>query len=126
MVGNQLPKKIRRENKVTQQYVPNLGEQPEYDARRDAVHIAVAPLIAACDLAPGTHVGIDDAGYADSSSGREHIGVVDPFLEAIVKQGKRCWVFMYPNTVTSLRHVWEHKSFRVKPITKPAINVREP
>lgn len=40
-----------------QQYMPNLGEAPTSDARKDCVHIAVAPVIAGEDLPPGARVG---------------------------------------------------------------------
>ena len=99
---------------MTMQYTPNLGEIPAPDARRDAVHVAVAPVVAKHDLNPGDHVGLfpdGQAGYAG-----EHIGAVDPFLRNPVKAGERCWLFLYPNTVTSLRHSWTHPAFTVKPL----------
>lgn len=101
---------------------PQLGELIEDgDRRRDAIHVAIAPVTAVERLAPGQHVGLvreDDpelVGACDST-----IGVVDPFLTAAVETGQRFWLFLYPGTITGLRHVWTHPAF-----TKAAAMVRE-
>ncbi len=95
------------------QYVPNLSELCGEDARRDAVHIAVAPVVAGEDLLPGERVFIDSNGVA--YLGVDSIGIVDPFLmNRRVKLGEKFWLFLYPNTVTSLRHVWTHPAFKTK------------
>ena len=94
---------------MTSQYLPNLGERPDDDARRDAVHVAVAPVVADQLLPPGAHVGLTDEGAA--SAAVRPIGVVDPFLKEPVRPGQRFWLCLYPNTVTSLRHVWTHPAF---------------
>lgn len=89
---------------------------PGADRRRDAVHIAVAPVTAGGRLAPGQHVGFLHAGDTELVGAAEDpIGIVDPFLREDVQPGQRFWLFMYPNTVTSLRHVWTHPAFVVKP-----------
>lgn len=93
--------------------VPDVGNLIDTnDARRDAIHVAVAPVEAAEDLLPGQHVGLV-AGRASAEA--ESIGVVDPFLTSPVLKGQRFWLFLYPNTVTSLRHVWTHPAFAVVP-----------
>ncbi len=108
---------------MTQQYVPNLGETPTEDARRDAVHVAVAPVIAARTLQPGWHVGLDENGQAYSPTcdrrTEETVGIVDPFLDHWVDKGERFWLWLYPNTVTSLRHCWTHPSFVPRLPEKP-------
>ena len=79
------------------------------EKRRDAVHIAVCPVMAAEQLSPGQHVGlvrIDTVGPSDHC-----VGVIDPFLTQDVSPGQWCWLFIYPNTITSLRHVWHHPTF---------------
>lgn len=82
------------------------------DRRRDAIHIAVAPVTAVERLAPGQHVGFVRAGDTETVGESETpIGIVDPFLTEDVLPGQRFWLFMYPNTVTSLRHVWTHPAF---------------
>jgi hypothetical protein len=95
------------------QYTPNLGNEPAADARRDCVHVAVAPVTTAERLAPGERVGLLD-GNRIAGGAIQHIGVVDPFLLRPVEAGQRCWLFLFPGTVTSIRHVWTHPAFTVK------------
>jgi hypothetical protein len=82
------------------------------DRRRDAVHVAVVPVTATERLTPGEHVGFLQANDREQVGiTADPIGVVDPFLLEDVQPGERFWLFMYPNTVTSLRHVWTHPAF---------------
>ena len=97
---------------MTEQYIPNLGHTPAADARRDAVHIAVAPVVAGVDLEPGQHVGLFQDGTAKPLN--PHIGIVDPFYKGRINRGQKFWLFLYPGTVTSLRHVWTHPAFKVQ------------
>jgi hypothetical protein len=104
------------------------GSTPE----RDAIHVAVAPVEvkdyesderwgagAGDGLPPGTHVGLTrnrswgdlPVVTADPEERAELIGVIDPFLTRPVRHGERCWLYLYPNTVTNLRHDWTHPSF---------------
>lgn len=82
------------------------------DRQRDAIHVALAPATAATRLTPGEHVGLvraDDAELAGPTD--NNIGIVDPFLAAEVEPGQRFWLFLYPNSVTGLRHIWTHPTF---------------
>lgn len=94
---------------MSEQYVPNLGNLVQEPARRDAIHIAVAPVEAGYDLQPGEHVGIE---HGKAVSHVETIGIVDPFYKGTVHRGERFWLFLYPGTITSLRHVWTHPAFQ--------------
>jgi hypothetical protein len=86
-----------------------IGSLLSEDYGRDAIHIAVAPVIATQRLKPGQHVGLVADGQAGSVE--PTLGIVDPYLDADVKKGERFWLFLYPNTITSLRHEWTHPSF---------------
>ena len=73
--------------------------------KRDAIHLAVEPVVAARKLHPGQDVGLVN-GMADISD--KPIGIVDPFLKGPVAKGDRFWLVVYPRQITSLRHVWTH------------------
>lgn len=86
-----------------------LGSIINGSAERDAIHVAIAPIIAAETLEPGEHVGLLPNGCAASHV--QHIGVVDPFLKKEVMRGQKFWLILYPQTITNLRHDWKHPSF---------------
>ena len=93
--------------------MPQLGSLiPHHENRRDAVHVAIAPVTAAESLAPGDHVGF--LGQQVGKTSDELIGIVDPFLPRPVASGERFWLVLYPNTITDMRHVWSHPAFRPK------------
>lgn len=79
---------------------------------KDAIHIAVAPVIAGMLLHPGQHIGFDSQSLMRVAlGGIKAIGIVDPFLKQTVRIGQTFWMFLYPNTITSLRHNWTHPAF---------------
>lgn len=80
---------------------------------RDAVHIAVAPVIAGERLKPGEHIGLLN-GVAYSVL--DTIGIVDPFLTEDIQIGQKFYIFLYQNTVMGMRHVWSHPAFKAKPL----------
>lgn len=82
-------------------------------AGRDAIHLAVEPVIAKENLAPGQHIGLID-GKA-SYKAEKKLGIVDPF-GGIVLEGQRFWLIVYPRQITSLRHVWSHPDFEEEKI----------
>ena len=77
-----------------------------------AIHIAVCPVVAVERLWPGQHIGfssVTDKSVTTNCS--ERIGIVDPFLREPVFPGAQFFMFLYPNTITSLRHEWTHPAF---------------
>lgn len=73
------------------------------DAQRDAVHIAVVPMVAPRALKAGEPFALNSTSTA--------VGIVDPFLPATVPAGARFWLYLYPGSITSLRHEWTHPAF---------------
>jgi hypothetical protein len=83
------------------------------ERRRDAIHIAVAPVTADEMLRPGDHVGFSRRGSTEfvSTSADRWIGIVDPFLRDNISRGQRFWLCLYPGSITGLRHAWTHPAF---------------
>ncbi len=86
-----------------------LGQLVGEGEERDAIHVAIAPVVAAEPLDPGDHVGLGADGKANQRS--PHIGIVDPFLTKHLQPGDRFYLLLYPNTVTGMRHHWSHPAF---------------
>ena len=91
-----------------------LGKLAEAHSERDAVHIAIVPVVAKQRLLPGEHV------TAEGYKGRWKepkppeaplIGIVDPFRIKAIEAGEHFWLLLYPGTITSLRHEWTHPAF---------------
>lgn len=87
-----------------------LGTIIDETQKRDAIHLAVEPVIAGMTLAPGRRITVRD-GVAWAKADETALGIVDPFLSAPVKKGERFWFIMMPRMITSLRHVWAHPAF---------------
>ena len=84
------------------------------DRRRDAFHVAVAPVTAGVSLQPGEHVGLVDNRDTVAPCD-DNVGIVGPFLPKCVEPGQRFLLWLYPNTVTGMRHVWSHPAFIPRP-----------
>lgn len=94
---------------VSTDALETLGTIITENEKRDAIHLAVLPVVAGQELAPGQDVGIDSDGTAWHTKGVDvYIGIVDPFLKAWVKKGEHFWLVIYPRQITSLRHAWSH------------------
>lgn len=89
----------------------NMGKILEKDMSRDAVHIAVVPVLASERLYPGEHIGLLPDGYASAHLSVNKIGIVDPYLRDAVRQGQRFFMMLYPGSITSLKHQWTHPAF---------------
>lgn len=82
-----------------------LGTIIDDTQKRDAIHLAVEPVIAKTMLFPGQDVSVD------GSDKGKLVGIVDPFLKEPVRPGEMFWLVIYPRQIKSLRHVWSHPDF---------------
>ncbi len=88
----------------------SLGKLLTEDLPRDAIHIAVAPVVADAHMHPGQRIGFTVEPLV-STHAQELIGIVDPYLEGPVYKGQKFWMFLYPGSITSLAHHWTHPAF---------------
>jgi hypothetical protein len=92
-----------------------IGDVPE----RDAIHVAVVPVIAATRLTAGQHVSVvkkperDGLKRVEPCPSINSVGVIDPFLNPVLSISPEsvCWLFLKPGSITSLKHVWTHPAF---------------
>jgi hypothetical protein len=86
------------------------------DVGRDAIHIAIMPVMCGDDhLRPGQGVKLS-YGTTDQVLGEYYhsdlcIGVIDPFLEPArhsLNKGDKVWLFLKPGSISGLRHQWTH------------------
>lgn len=83
---------------------------PDSITERDAIHFAVIPVQAGCRLSPGQNIGkLADGRFGPNAP--NNIGIVDPFFQGRISEDERFYLFLYPNTITGLRHVWSHPAF---------------
>jgi hypothetical protein len=100
--------------KVSTDALETLGTIIGEGEKRDAIHLAVIPVVAESALMPGSDIDCID-GKAHGRRVGEGLGIVDPFLTRVVERGERCWMVLKPRMVTSLRHVWSHPAFPDEP-----------
>lgn len=89
----------------------SLGKLIDENAKRDAIHIAVAPVVATERLSPGQSIGLVGHGNTQVRASNVGQGIVDPFLSGAIFPGDRFYMWLTPNTITSLRHQWTHPNF---------------
>lgn len=86
--------------------------EPTREAFSDACHMAITPLIAGENILPGEHLGLNAKGEGTTEA--VAVGIADPFLRHHILKGERFWLFLYPGSITSLRHCWTHPAFAQK------------
>ncbi len=94
---------------VSTDALETIGNIIDEREKRDAIHLAVEPVLATVRVFPGQDVN------AKGEPVEPFIGIVDPFLKQAVQPGQRFWLVIYPRMIHSLRHVWSHPSFKDEP-----------
>ena len=81
--------------------------------KRDAIHIAVVPVVAAVTLRRGDWVRMSGGRAILAAFGEpEAAGVVDPYLNVEhVEVLHTFWLYLKPGSITALRHDWDHPAF---------------
>jgi hypothetical protein len=101
---------MSKDRSVHTDALQSLGNLIGPEEKRDAIHLAVEPVIAGHELKPGESIVLSN-GRAVCAHRGEATGIVDPFLSRRVQGGERFWMILLPRTITSLRHVWSHPAF---------------
>lgn len=78
---------------------------------RDAVHIAVAPVVAGGQIYRSAYIGLNAEGRAIMVSQESSVGISDPFLIDMIEEGQQFFVYLTPGSITSLVHHWAHPKF---------------
>lgn len=103
---------------MSDQTLDTIGKKLAGGERRDAVHFAVVPVRVSGFLRAGARVklvpGSTDVVVAWDYDDEPPVGIIDPFLDGYVADGDRCWLFLFPSTITGLRHEWTHPAFPEK------------
>jgi len=96
----------------------SIGTVHTEDLGRDAVHVAVVQATAGERIWPGRPVRLNTDGLATMNAGAPFLGIADPYIgawheygdrkEYMIDKGQRFFIFLFPNTITSLRHEWTH------------------
>lgn len=94
-----------------------IGKLHKEEQHRDAVHMAIAPFEAGRKIMPGQRIRVVEGKAVPARAGQQSIGIADPFLEVPVSPGDKFWIFLYPGSITSLRHEWTHPAFECKETT---------
>jgi len=91
--------------KVSTDALETLGTILTRNEKRDAIHLAVLPVIAGQDLDRACLISLQEGrAFADSDG----LGIVDPFVEVGPRKGEKFWMVLKPRIIQSLRHVWTH------------------
>jgi hypothetical protein len=102
---------------VSTDALETLGTIIDDKQKRDAIHLAVLPVMAGARLKPGQEIALTDGLALPHAGG---MLIVDPFLREPAMPGDRFWAVLKPRLVTSLRHVWTHPALPSEEIESAA------
>lgn len=80
--------------------------------KRDAIHLAVEPVICGQHpIGPSERIYLKDGLAYPFDNTHKALGIADPFLDHVISPGQWFWLVVFPRQIKSLRHVWEHPDF---------------
>ena len=95
--------------------IKSIGKKLNGNEHRDAIHVAIMPVMAAEQLQAGDWVSFvygttNQVKHCNPAYDLTPIGVVDPFFTEHyrIEKGTWVWLFLTPGTITGLRHEWTH------------------
>ncbi len=115
---------------VSTDALETLGTIIDDNQKRDAIHLAVLPVMAGARLKPGQTINVVN-GVAKAAPQKEALAIVDPFLVKAIMPGQFFWMVIKPRLITSLRHVWTHPDLVDEPVsgsnkaTEPVISEKD-
>lgn len=83
--------------------------------KRDAIHVAIAPVWSRQVMRPGQRVSLvlgSSTQVQATEPSQDSIGIVDPFLEGGIAPHQKFWILLFQGTTTGLRHDWSHPKFK--------------
>lgn len=104
----------------------NIGQilSDSENIQRDAIHIAVLPVTSKETIYGGMWLrfafeSTTQVLQADDES-PSIMGIADPFIKGPIGAGQRFYMFVLPNTITSLRHDWTHPRMAIMEAPTPS------
>ena len=90
-----------------------LGKTPHELGDKDAVHVAIVAVRAACLIEPGARCGLNE--HREATPDAKGCGVADPFRKDSITTGQSFWLLLNQDEVPNVRHVWEHPKLDFTP-----------
>ena len=83
-----------------------LGRTPLELNDKDAIHVAIVSVRAACAIEPGTKCGLNE--FKEAVPNSKGVGIADPWRRSLIKTGEVFWLLLNQDEVPNVKHVWEH------------------
>jgi hypothetical protein len=83
-----------------------LGKTPHDLNEKDAIHVAIVSVRAACAIEPGTKCGLNQ--FKEAIPDSKGVGIADPWRRHTITRGETFWLLLNQDEVPNVKHVWEH------------------
>lgn len=83
-----------------------LGKLQDEAGMKDAVHVAIVSVRAACPIKRGERCTMDK--NREAQPDEDGPGIADPFLKSNIQTGQTFWLLLNQDEIPNVRHVWEH------------------
>lgn len=93
-----------------------LGKSPDELGAKDAVHVAIVSVRAACAITPGRRCGLNE--FNEAIPNGKGPGIADPFRKGMISTGDTFWLLMDQRQIATVKHTWDHPSVAFDPPTR--------